>query len=317
MVYTVDVVDVVTSAPSVLLAEGFQPNPALAVPVICPDAGGLGNWVGGPTAVLDDDAIILGYRMRRPVGAGRGHAVVIARATDGQRFEPILTIASDEMDAESLERPMLAVTEDGTWRLYLSCATWDTRHWRVEVLEAKAPDLFDPRQRQVLLPGDASRAVKDPVIQWHDGSWHMWACIHPLDDPAQTDRMWTEYAVSADGLEWAWQGPALTPRSDEWDARGTRVTAVRFLPDGVLAYYDGRASAGENFEERTGLAFGQQPGQLNAVGTGPAAQSPHPPHGLRYLSRLVLPDGRERFYYELTRADGAHDLCTELRVRQG
>jgi hypothetical protein len=316
MVYTVDVVDVVTSTASHPQADGITPNPALAVPVICPETGGPGNWAGGPSAVLDGDAIILGYRVRRPVGAGRGHAVVIARSTDGQQFEPILTVTRDEMDAESLERPMLAVTGDGTWRLYLSCATWGTRHWRVEVLEAKAPDSFDPRQRQMLLPGDADRAIKDPVVEWHDGSWHMWACVHPLDDPAQTDRMSTEYAVSADGLDWTWQGTALSPRPGEWDARGTRVTAVRFLPDGVLASYDGRASAEENFEERTGMAFGPVPGRLTAGGTAPSAQSPHARHGLRYLSVLVLPDGRERLYYELTRADGAHELCTELRLSQ-
>ena len=128
-----------------------------------------------------------------------------------------------------------------------------------------------------------------------------------------TDRMWTEYAVSADGLDWTWQGPALSPRPGEWDARGARVSAVRFGPDGVMACYDGRASAEENFEERTGVAFGPAPGTLTASESGPAAQSPYAGHGLRYLSVLQLPDGRERLYYEMTRADGAHELRTELR----
>jgi hypothetical protein len=109
----------------------------------------------------------------------------------------------------------------------------------------------------------------------------------------------------AHGLDWTWYGPALRPRPSEWDGRGVRVTDVRFTPGGVLAHYDGRASAAENFEERTGIAFGPVPGALTAVGSAPAAQSPAAGRGLRYLSVLRLRDGRERLYYELTRADGA------------
>jgi hypothetical protein len=294
-------------------APGLAPDPARSVAVIPPPGTGQGNWAGGPSAVFDRAGIVLAYRLRRPVGLGRGYAVAIARSADGQTFETIQTITKEEMDAESLERPALAVTPDGTWRLYLSCATRGTKHWRVEVLEAAAPGGFDSRRRSVMLPGDVTRAVKDPVIMWQSGKWHMWACVHPLADPGQSDRMWTEYAVSADGLDWTWQGPALMPRPGSWDGRGVRVAAVRFTPDGVVAYYDGRASAEENFEERTGIAFGSAPGELAAVGSAPAAESDHAGHGLRYLSILPLPDGRERLYYELTRADGAHELRTELR----
>lgn len=292
---------------------GVLPDPARSIPAVRPRGSGPGTWAGSPSAVLDGADIVLAYRLRRPAGAGRGHAVVVARSRDGVRFETIQTITRDQLDAESLERPALVVTAEGTWRLHLSCATWGTKHWRVELLEAAAPDRFDPRRRSVLLPGGETRAVKDPVIRWHGGKWHMWACIHPLADPDATDRMWTEYASSADGLDWTWYGPALQPRPGEWDGRGVRVTDVRFAAGGVLAHYDGRASSAENFEERTGIAVGPVPGALTAVGSGPAAQSPAAGRGLRYLSVLRLRDGRERLYYELTRADGAHELVTELR----
>lgn len=292
---------------------GLAPDPARSVLVASPPGDGPGNWAGGPTAVLDDQGVVLAYRLRRPVGEGRGCRVVIARSADGEHFETIQTISRAEMDAESLERPALALTEEGTWRLYLSCATRGTKHWRVELMEADAPDAFDPTRRSVLLPGGRTRAIKDPVFAWRGGKWHMWACVHPLTEPEDTDRMWTEYAVSADGLEWTWRGPALSPRPGEWDARGTRVTAVRFTSDGVMALYDGRASAAENYEERTGIAFGPSPDALTPLGSQPAAQSPHGGHGLRYVSILALPDGRERLYYELTRADGAHELRSELR----
>ncbi len=293
--------------------DGMLPDPARSVVAVLPPEGTAGAWAGGPSAVLCGGDIVLAYRLRRPAGQGRGFAVVVARSADGQAFETVQVITKEQMDAESLERPVLAVTPDGSWRLYLSCATRGTKHWRVELLEAAAPDAFDPARRSVLLPGDPTRAVKDPVIVRNGGGWHMWACIHPLTEPDHTDRMWSEYATSADGLDWNWHGPALLPRPGEWDARGVRVSDVRFVPDGVVAYYDGRATAEENFEERTGVAFGAAPGMLMAVGSAPAAESPAGGRGLRYVATLSLGDGRTRLYYELTRADGAHELRTELR----
>ena len=126
--------------------------------------------------------------------------------------------------------------------------------------------------------------------------------------------MRTDYATSADGFDWAWHGTALQPRPGAWDSRGVRVSAVRFGADDLVAYYDGRASAAENYEERTGIAAGTSPAELTAVGAAPVAQSGDGAGGLRYLEIVDLEDGRERIYYELTRADGRHELRTELRA---
>ncbi len=289
------------------------PEPERSVVAVAPPGAGPGTWAGAPSALLAGQEIFLAYRLRRPVGRGRGYAIVIARSADGVRFQTIAVIGKEEMDTESLERPALVLTPDGTWRLYVSCATRGTKHWRVELLEASSPDKFEPRQRATVLPGDSGWGVKDPVIVRHGGTWHLWASVHPLDDPASTDRMKTDYATSADGIDWTRHGSALVPRPGAWDSRGVRVSAVRFGTDRLVAYYDGRATAAENYEERTGVAVGISPAALTAVGQAPAAQSAEGSGGLRYLQIVDLPDGGHRLYYELTRADGRHDLRTELR----
>lgn len=291
--------------------------------VVAPPDGRPGTWAGAPSAVFRDGVHHLAYRLRRPEGEGRGYANVVARSDDGVHFAPIAEVGKDRFGAESLERPALVVTPAGRWRLYVSCATPGTKHWWVELLEADTPEELATAPSRTVLPGDAGLtghqgyAVKDPVVQSHGGIWHVWASVHPLDDPDATDRMTTEYATSPDGVAWTWQGTALAPRPGHWDARGVRISSVIDLGDRLVATYDGRASAGENWEERTGLAVATgEFGRFRSVGDAPAAIAPQVGvpggHGLRYLDVLALPGGDYRLYYEVTRADGAHELRTEL-----
>jgi hypothetical protein len=277
-----------------------------------PPYPGPGAWTGAPSALLVDGIYWLAYRLRR--AAGRGYANVVARSDDGVTFEPVATLHRDGFGAASLERPALALTDDGRWRVYVSCATPNTDHWRVELVEADTPEGLATGTVRTVLPGDDRHAVKDPVILRDERGWHLWASCHPLNDPAHTDRMTTEYASSDDGVHWHWRGRALAGRPGRWDARGVRVTTVLLDHGSAVAFYDGRASAVQNWEECTGVAFGdpRRWGRFTAFDDHPVGQSPDQPGGLRYLSVVILPDGTQRLYFELTRADGAHELRTML-----
>jgi hypothetical protein len=266
---------------------------------VAPPGDGVGYWAGGPSAVWQDGAIWLAYRLRRPVDKGRGFANVVARSGDGVHFETVETLTSDSFSCASLERPALVPLADGGWRLYVSCSTWQSKHWWVE-----AVDLRDGA-RKVVLPGDTATAWKDVVVRRDGDVWHMWACRHPLDggDDA-ADRMTSWYLTSADGLDWVLTEQALAPTAGSWNARGTRIASVVDTHDGWTAFYDGRASAAENWHERTGVAVGVDRTTFAAVG------EPTPPgQTARYLSIAELPDGH-RLYWEASRADGAHELRT-------
>jgi hypothetical protein len=302
------------------LSTGIQALPLPrwddATVVVEPPGDEPGAWSGAPSTITADGAVYLAYRLRLPIGEGRGISNVVARSTDGVTFKVIAEVHKEAFGAESLERPALVRTPEGRWRLYVSAATPGTKHWRVDLLEAGRPEDLATARPLTVLPGDETVAVKDPVLHHDEHGWHLWASVHPLERWDDADRMTTEYATSPDGVSWTWQGTALSGRAGEWDARGVRVSSVQVSGDTIVASYDGRATAGENWEERTGVARGVRlaDGSFGPLvaDEGVPVGSPHSPNGLRYLSMVTMPDGMQRIYYEATRADGAHDLRSEV-----
>lgn len=280
--------------------------------VVAPPGRGPGNWAGAANALSYDGSIYLTYRLRRPIGQGRGTSVLVARSKNGVSFERIAQINKEQVEAESLERAALAVTPEGRWRLYLSCATPNTKHWRIEMVEADRPELLNARERRIVLPGSVNLAVKDPVILLRNGRWEMWVTCHPLDKgDDEADRMYSALTTSQDGTKWSELKTVLKGRPGHWDSRGARITAVLYNRDTPLvAYYDGRATAEENFEERTGTAFwDEKQGEFTQTEDAPIGT---PYGGLRYLTQVELADGRRRFYFEGRRKDSAHELRAEL-----
>lgn len=287
------------AGPHTTAARHF-PLPGAAPASVAVPAPGPGpqRWAGAPSAALDTDgSVVLAYRVRAEEDVN-----VVARSTDGEAFTTVCTLTGDRFGAAMVERPALVRTPDGRWRLYVSCATPGTKHWWIGLVEAGTLEGLADAGHRPVFPGDAATGVKDPVIRYDGRRWHAWVCCHPLDVPGAEDRMTTAYATSDDGLRWRWHGTVLTGRAGAWDARGARVTAV--LPDGRVCY-DGRASAAENWFERTGLAVPAAGNALTALTDSPAAD-------VRYLDVLALPGTGHRIYYEARLPDESHELRTEL-----
>jgi hypothetical protein len=282
---------------------GFPlPGMGRAVVAVPAPGDGPGYWAGASSAALDEDGgLVVGYRVRN--GHDGIDQTVIARSPDGETFTTVATLDQSRFGAQWMERPAVVRTEQGRWRLYVCLGTPESKHWWIEVLEADDPAGFETAQARPAFPGDERTAVKDPIVRLVDGRWHAWVCCHPLDVPGAEDRMSSAYATSDDGLEWEWHGTVLTGRPGAWDARGARLTTV--LPDGRAAY-DGRASAEENWFERTGLArsTGQQ-GHFAQIEGSPIVD-------VRYLDVLPLGDGGYRMWYEARLPDESHELRTEV-----
>jgi hypothetical protein len=282
--------------------------------VISAPGTGDGFWAGAPSAVAVGDEVYLAYRLRRPVNEGRGYANVVARSSDGVRFETLCTLYRDDLGCASLERPALARRPDGGWRIYVSLSTPGSKHWWIDAFDADQPDQLANGERRTIWPGDELTAVKDPVVLVDgSGQWHAWLCCHPLDEVGAEDRMTTRYAHSADGLTWSASVEVLAPPTTGWDRRGRRVATVVPGPDGaVTGYYDGRADANENWYERTGTLSGERISGPLVASSDKIMQSPYGRHTLRYASVVDLGHGVGRAYFEATADDGSNEIRTQL-----
>jgi len=295
-------------------------DPADALLIEAPPGRAVGHWAGAPGAWSEPDAVYLVYRLRWP-RPRRGGELRIARG-DGERFQTIWSARREDFGSQSIER--CAILRDGRrWRLYVSYVDGVDDRWRIDVIEAATPDSFDPAARRLALDADMARAiaVKDPWVRRVGERWWMFVSygergdvderkLHGSGDALSTGAVKSEtgLATSVDGVRWNWEGRVLAAANKGWDKATARLTTAFRGGDGWVGIYDGAADIGENYEERCGMARSADLRTWDRIGSALAIGASGGPGTVRYTESVVFGE-RLLFFFERTRADGAHELC--------
>ena len=294
--------------------------------VVEPDRPEPDYWVGAPSVVYDvrGQRFVMAYRVRHPIGRGRGIACRIAESADGITFSPLTEISADELHSASIERSALQITPSGQWRLYCSYVDPTDRRWRIDMMESDDPSTLSVAARQPALTADAFNleGVKDPfVFMVGPVTYIMVNFVDRPDFPISADEMHgtenafatgrlrskTGLAYSVDGVHFRWIGTILEPGSG-WDyllARGSTIISR----DGVYwMLFDGRSHTGETYQDRAGLAVSYDLTHFTKVDAdAPRLWSRHGSGSLRYID-AVIRGSKIHYFYEYARDDGAHEL---------
>ncbi len=307
--------------------DPFDPGQGLVVKE--PEEAGAGFWTGAPAVLYEPERqrFLMTYRQRRPRGMApeRGWRCALAESTDGVRFTDIWEVRSSELDTPSMERFCLVPGPGGRYRLYISYVDPSDNRWRIDAMDAGDPAGFDiASARPVLTAGQTgTEGVKDPCVLRTGPVTNLvasFAAERPFG-PGERERAHatadiyttgltthpTGLAVSVDGAGFSWLGTVLAVGGG-WDRYQARLSCVLPLGPGYLGFYDGSASAEENYEERCGVAYSPDLWQWERLTPdGPWVQGPSGTGSARYFDAVAV-DGEWWIYYELSRADGAHDL---------
>jgi len=302
-------------------------DPSTAEVVEHPPGTGPGHWAGASGAFSAGDTVYLVFRRRWP-RPRRGGELLVARGV-GERFETIWRATREDFGSPSIER--CAILRAGrTWRLYVSYVDGVDGRWRIDVIEAGSPDAFDPAARRLALDADMTNtiAVKDPWLRRVGDRWWMFVSygerpagdrkLHGSGDALSTGAVKSEtgLATSADGLRWKWEGRVFAPSAKGWDRFTSRLTTAFPLGDGWVGLYDGAADVSENYEERCGMARSSDLRTWERIGSGPTIGAAGGAGTVRYVESVVAGDS-VRFFFERTRPDGAHELCTSSAPLSG
>ena len=296
-------------------------DPEEGTTVFEPEGAGYGYWVGGHSIVFDPDEekFYLYYRIRHPLGKGRGGKCRIAESTDGITFRDIWEATKDQLDAESIEVGSLIKDPDsGQWRLYIS---YQQRNgpWRVDLIEADRPaNLNAWHHRTVMQPEEYGlEFVKDPKVYIVGGLYVVFVDVSPQKRWVKDKSGWrhplggdaTGIMTSPDGVYFRNFRYVFEPgrgAPGEWGLFRARINSVVCLPPVYVAFFDGGSTMYDNYEEWCGVAFSHDLERWTRVSTdGPWVRSLH--GSVRYVNAIVVGD-EIWYYYEYTREDGSHEI---------
>lgn len=299
-------------------------DPLKGIRVREPEAFQPGFWVGAPTVYEEDGTYYLSYRFRRP-RPERGVETRIAVSHDGIHFEDLYTLHKNAFQSDSIERCSLFRSEEGLWRYAVSYVDPEDGRWRVDLLTAEDPSRFDPESRKPLFTAASigAEGVKDPNVYRIGGLYWMFlsyapsprqptdpSLLHATKDVYNTGltRSHSGLAISPDGIHWEWEGDIFSPSEREWDAYAARLGSIAWTPPVFMGLYDGSRDVRENYEERCGLASSFDLRRWERVTSfAPWVTVPYGSGSVRYVDVIRCGD-RWRFYYEMTRPDGSHEL---------
>jgi len=287
---------------------------------------GAGYWIGAPGVIYDDEKgkFFIYYRRRKPRELGRGYECGIAESIDGIKFKQIWVASKDSFGSISVERAAIVKTLEGKYRLYIGYVAPEDNKWKIDMIEADSPENFNPgTKRLVLAPEDCGvEGVKDPYIMIVGRLYYMLVSYAPTPEIVKDNSLHatadifntgktssnTGLALSSDGVNWRWIGDVMSPPESGWNAYATRITCMLYNSPVFNVFYDGGATVGENYEERTGLAVTfDLMDYHNVSDQSPILVSPNASGSLRYMDVVKL-GGHIYYYYEYAKPDGSHEL---------
>ena len=287
-----------------------------------------GYWAGAPGWIWDetDQAAYVCYRIRRPrdVEPDRGGESRIAKTSDFVNFEDVWSVHKDAYQSASIEKSTLRRGSDGRVRYFTSYVAPEDGRWCTTINTADSVETLDPANTKRLFTASelGLEGVKDPWILEDNGTYHLFLSV-AINTTATSDsshdtldifntgecKSATALATSTDLDNCECQGVILQPEGDTaWDKYCRRINSVLPLNGKYYAFYDGSEGHHQNYEERTGLAVSEDLKNWTVLTPeAPCITSPHTTGSLRYID--AQPHGDDiLFFYELTRANGAHEM---------